>query len=75
MREQLEKRLIELQSEFEAAKMMLSDMIAKQTKHRETMLRISGAIQVLQEELNKPIQPAPDNGNQTADSTKSEEVT
>ena len=70
MREQLEKRIKELQSEYETARRMLSDMVAQQTKHKETMLRISGAIQVLQEELAKTPQPAPDNGKKFKDSKK-----
>jgi len=70
LREQLEKRIKELQAEYETARRMLSDMVAQQTKHKETMLRISGAIQVLQEELAKTLQPAPDNGKKIKDSKK-----
>ncbi len=38
---------------------MLADLEAKQANMRETLLRISGAIQVLEEELGKASQPAP----------------
>lgn len=52
MREQLEQRLTQLKAEFEAGQKMLAELEAKQRTLRETMLRISGAIQVLEEELN-----------------------
>jgi hypothetical protein len=51
MQEQLQQRLDELISEFEAGKTMMADLEAKQTNLRETLLRISGAIQVLEELL------------------------
>jgi predicted nuclease with TOPRIM domain len=53
MKEQLEKRLAELQAEFEAGQKALADLEAQQANLRNTLLRISGAIQVLQEELEK----------------------
>jgi predicted nuclease with TOPRIM domain len=59
MREQLEQRLKQLKSEFEAGQKMLTDLEAKQANVRETLLRISGAIQVIEEELGKADQPAP----------------
>jgi hypothetical protein len=37
---------------------MLADMDAKRANLKETLLRISGAVQVLEEELNKAEQPA-----------------
>jgi predicted nuclease with TOPRIM domain len=52
MKEQLEQRLRELTSEFEAGQKMLAELEAKQANLRETLLRISGAIQVLQEMLS-----------------------
>jgi predicted nuclease with TOPRIM domain len=58
MREQLEQRLKQLKAEFEAGQKMLSDLEAKQANVRETMLRISGAIQVLEEELARSSGPA-----------------
>ena len=51
MREQLDQRLKQLKAEFEAGQKMLADLEAKQANVRETMLRISGAIQVLEELL------------------------
>jgi chromosome segregation ATPase len=53
MRDQLEQRLKQLKAEFEAGQKMLAELEAKQANVRETLLRISGAIQVLEEELTK----------------------
>ena len=52
MRQQLEQRIKKLKAEFEAGQKMLAELESKQTNIRETMLRISGAIQVLEEELS-----------------------
>ena len=41
---------------------MLADVESKQINIRETLLRISGAIQVLEEELSKTDQVAGSNG-------------
>jgi hypothetical protein len=62
MQAQLEQRLQTLQAEFATGQKMLADLEARQANLKETLLRISGAIQVLQEELAKaPLQPsAPD---------------
>ena len=57
MRSQLEKRLSELKKEFEEGQRMLSEMEAKRENLRQSLLRISGAIQVLEEELAKEAQP------------------
>jgi predicted nuclease with TOPRIM domain len=57
MRTQLEHRLQSLKTEFEAGQKMLSELEAKQMNLRETLLRISGAIQVLEEELSLASQP------------------
>jgi predicted nuclease with TOPRIM domain len=57
MRAQLEQRLHELRAEFEAGHKILAELEAKQVHLRETLLRISGAIQVLEEELAKAAQP------------------
>ncbi len=51
MREQLQARLEELQREFETGQARLRELEAQATQLRETMLRISGAIQVLEETL------------------------
>ncbi len=52
MREQLEQRLQELKAEFRAGEKLLAELDAKQMNLRSSMLRISGAIQVLEELLN-----------------------
>ena len=54
MQAQLEQRLNELKTEFAAGQKMLADLEAKQTELRQTLLRISGAIQVLEELLPQP---------------------
>ncbi len=51
MREKLEKRLEKLKKEFEAGDKMLAELDNKRAELRQNMLRISGAIQVLEEEL------------------------
>ena len=51
VKERLEQRLIELENEFESGQKMLAELGTKQAILRETLLRISGAIQVLEEEL------------------------
>ncbi len=71
MREQLEQRLNELKTEFEAGKKMLAELETKQANLRETLLRISGAIQVLQEVLDER-GVAQRNGQETPDVHKIE---
>jgi hypothetical protein len=51
MIEVVQRRLVELRAEFQQGEQMLSDLQARQAQLRETMLRISGAIQVLEELL------------------------
>lgn len=51
MKEQLQKRLQALQIEYEAGQKALANLEVQKTNLRETLLRISGAIQVLEEEL------------------------
>jgi predicted nuclease with TOPRIM domain len=53
MQEQLEQRLQQLKSEFEAGQKMLAELEAREASVRETLLRISGAIKVLEEQLTK----------------------
>lgn len=57
MRDQLEKRLSELKKEFEEGQKMFSEVESKRENLRQSLLRISGAIQVLEEELAKEAQP------------------
>lgn len=51
MREQLKRRLAELKAEFGTGQKVLGELEAKQANTRDSLLRISGAIQVLEEEL------------------------
>lgn len=51
MRQQLEQRLSELKSEYQAGQKMVADLEARQAELGQTLLRISGAIQVLEELL------------------------
>lgn len=62
MRTQLEQRLQALKSEFDAGQKMLAELEARQVNLRETLLRISGAIQVLEEELAIINPPSQTNG-------------
>ena len=70
MRRKLEQRLEQLKAEFEAGQKMLVELETKQANVRETMLRISGAIQVLEEELAADQPPGPETGT-TSRTTKS----
>ncbi len=49
IKKQLDQRLQSLKTEFESGQKMLAELEAKQTNLRETLLRISGAIRVLEE--------------------------
>jgi predicted nuclease with TOPRIM domain len=49
LREQLRARLEELRREFETGQARLQELETQATRLRETLLRISGAIQVLEE--------------------------
>jgi uncharacterized coiled-coil protein SlyX len=51
MKEQMEKRLEELKGELAAGEKLLAELQEKQATVQQTMLRIAGAIQVLQELL------------------------
>jgi chromosome segregation ATPase len=53
MKEQLEKRLNDLKTEFQSGQKALAELQAKQNELQATLLRISGAIQVIEEELAK----------------------
>lgn len=52
MKQKIHYRLQTLKSEFDAGQKTLIELEDKQTRLRETLLRISGAIQVLEELLN-----------------------
>jgi predicted nucleic acid-binding Zn-ribbon protein len=61
MKEQLEQRLQKLKSEFESGQKMLSDLETQQENLKTTLLRISGAIQVLEELLSADREPTENN--------------
>ncbi|MCC7052827.1 MAG: hypothetical protein IT355_06130 [Gemmatimonadaceae bacterium] len=58
MRQQLETRLNDLRTELEAGRKLQHDLDLRQEELRQTMLRISGAIQVLSEMLAEQQAPA-----------------
>lgn len=51
MNDKLQQRLSELTTELECGQRMMAELDSRQFKLRESMLRISGAIQVLRELL------------------------
>jgi septal ring factor EnvC (AmiA/AmiB activator) len=53
MAQQLEQRLKELRAEYESGQKTLAELENKQMNLRSTLLRISSAIKVLEEELAK----------------------
>jgi predicted nuclease with TOPRIM domain len=55
MKQQLEKRLAELKAEYEAGQKMLADLEKKRSELETTLLRISGAIQAIQERLQQEV--------------------
>ena len=52
-KDQLEQRLKELKAEFESGQKVLADLQAREANTRNTLSRISGAIQELEKELAK----------------------
>ena len=66
MKEQLEKRLAALEAQFEHGMKVLRDLEAQEVTLKETLLRISGAIEVLREELNSSGQPPADDSERQA---------
>jgi chromosome segregation ATPase len=58
MREAMEARLAELRQERERGEQMMAEMQARQAALRDTLLRINGAIQVLEEQLGAAPPPA-----------------
>ena len=51
MREQAERRVSELKAELQKGQQVLAELEAREAELRQTLLRISGAIQVLDELL------------------------
>lgn len=63
MSEQAQARLEELRHEYEVGQRRLQELMAQEVSVRETLLRISGAIQVLEELTGDAAAPsAPGNG-------------
>jgi predicted nucleic acid-binding Zn-ribbon protein len=73
VKDQLERRLQQLKREFESGQKALVELERQQADLRETLLRISGAVQVLEEELQRAEQldadPAPDTDGHLAQVT------
>ena len=57
MREKLIERRNSLKAEFDKGNARLKELESEAEKLRETLLRISGAIQVLTEELSEGTEP------------------
>ena len=53
MQERLQQRLDALKTEYETGQKMMVELEAKKANLRDTLLRISGAIQVLEEALSE----------------------
>lgn len=62
MQERLERRLAELMGEREAGHKVQAELQAQQAELEHTLLRISGAIQVLEELLDEDDPAEPDDG-------------
>ncbi|MFF4428133.1 hypothetical protein ACFYZ4_03070 [Streptomyces sp. NPDC001513] len=67
MRDQLESRLAELQKEYQLGEGQLRKLVEQEAGLRETLLRISGAIQMLQELLSSDQENKDGSGSHTAD--------
>ncbi|HEX2729733.1 MAG TPA: hypothetical protein VHM16_08255, partial [Rubrobacteraceae bacterium] len=67
MRERLQQRLAELRTEFESGQQTLDQLETQAGTVRQTLLRISGAIQVLEEELGDTGQPHGNSSEQEAE--------
>jgi len=59
MKQQLEQRLNELRAEYMAGQKSLAELENKQEALRSTLLRISNAITVIEEELSKEQEETP----------------
>lgn len=57
MKEQLQHRLQSLKTEYAEGQKVLADLEAKQASVRDALLRISGAIQVLEELTQESMEP------------------
>ena len=67
MKEQLQERIDQLTEEYRNGEKMLADLDQRRAELQATMLRISGALQVLQEILGPTVadevEPAPQRGS------------
>ena len=73
MRGQLLRRLEELKSEFAEGRKRASELEQQQVTLHQTLLRISGAIQVLEEELKVQTQDAAlNNGTSVSDAAQAD---
>ena len=68
MKPSIEKRLKTLKAEYEAGQKLLAEYETKQRNLRETLLRISGAIQVLEEVIAEDDSEANGEVSQPSDS-------
>jgi uncharacterized coiled-coil protein SlyX len=75
MRERLEQRLQELKTEFGKGEQTLQGLEEQVAAVRQTLLRISGAIQVLDEELGYADQPQEDGSELSVEEAESADAT
>lgn len=54
MKQNIEQRLQELKQEYTSGQQMMSELEKRQIDLRQTLLRIAGAVQVLEELLDSP---------------------
>jgi predicted nuclease with TOPRIM domain len=62
LKKQLEQRLAELEEEYESGQKFLAELEERKSSVNETLLRITGALQVLKEELDKAAMAEQDGG-------------
>ena len=74
MREKIEARLCELREELEVGRGMLAELDARRSNLHDSMLRIGGAVQALEELLRGEQFPAVDSSAAEAPPHASEEV-
>lgn len=76
MQDKLQQRLQQLKTEYEAGQKVMADLQAKQANLRDTLLRISGAIQVLEETLSEaPVETTSVNGEGLTEAIPTEVIT
>jgi hypothetical protein len=73
VREQIEERLAALRQEYEAGGRMLADLEARRVELQQTLLRIGGAVQVLEELLGSDEPAARTSGGDPAPGEPAEE--